>query len=134
MPRQHEHVGGDRVAEQRLGETLRVEHERPVAERELQRPISAAASTLQSGLRANCSVGVSRRNNRAVLPGPSLETAFVARGDDEVAADQRVGLARGDAGRVQVARSRAIRTCAVTAPYFWLRPVRSRFELNSPSR
>ena len=36
--------------------------------------------------------------------GPSFDKAFVASGDDQIAADQRVGFARGDAGRMERVR------------------------------
>ena len=98
---EHEHVRGDRVAEKLLGEALRVEHESLVAERGLE--------PLDQRVRVHAPVRIAREvrgrrqigGNHRARAGVELRQTFVARRDDEVAADHRVGFARGDARRMQ---------------------------------
>ena len=99
---EHEHVGGDRVAHERCGETLRVENERLVAKRVFQAFDQFVGVHAPVGIAGE--IGGRRQiggDHRARLAALELGDRFVARGDDEVAADQRVGFAGGDAGRMQ---------------------------------
>ena len=98
------------------------------------RSISPSASTLQFGLRAKSAVGVRSAEMTARVRGLSFET------HSSPAATMRSQpiSASASPAAIRVAwsalASRAMRTCEVTAPYFWLRPVKSRLELKSPSR
>ena len=127
---EHQHVGVDRVAEQPLGQPGGVEHAQGVlAEPGAQRQRQPVGRQLEAAVAGEVAgddlVGVDDRAGAAA--GHEAE-GLGAGGGDEVAADQRVGLADRDADRRDVGRAsrRCGSGCAPRRPSGRGRPSPSR--------